>query len=96
MKKNVVKAVTEGQLSPAEVVGESSYLVVKQSDQEGKVVNPRLQFGLSAIPQDVRAKFSGVKLGDVLDLGDSIKTEILEIYTINPPKSESEAPSPVA
>lgn len=92
MKKTVEAALAEGKLSVSESAGESAYLVVRQVDAEGKVINRRLQFGLAAVPEQIKEKFKDAKAGDVLDLGDSIKTEVLEVYTINPP-SNPDAPS---
>jgi hypothetical protein len=81
----VDSALAEGKISVSESADDAAYLVVQQLDLEGKVVNPRLQFGLAALPEEVRSKFKGVKVSDVLDLGDSIQTQVLEVYTINPP-----------
>ena len=90
MKKVVEGAVSDGRLSSGDTVGDASYLVVEQSSPEGKVLNPRLQFGLNVVSDVVKEKLKGSKAGDVLDLGDSLQTKILEVYTITPPKDDSE------
>ena len=93
----VSKMVSDGLLVPSDSVESSSFVVVSESNPQGKIVNPRMQFLLSSIPsEDIRNKLSGAKVGDIITVGEGGETvKVLESYSVSLPKSE-EAPAEAA
>jgi hypothetical protein len=96
LRGKVTSLVTQGVLVSQEVVGDDSFLVGREVNDAGEVVNPRLQFALQALQEDMRGKILGSKPGDVISLQEGkLKFEVLETYSVQPPKAP-EAPTPDA
>ena len=96
--KNKLKVmVARGILAPGEQVAQDSFLVGQDIDDQGNVINPRLQFALYAInPPELQQKFIGAKVGDVLNLQEGkLKFKVTEVYQIQKPKP-AEAPADAA
>jgi hypothetical protein len=82
--------VLSGVIAPEEQVSENSFVVGNDSDDTGKVVNPRLQFALKALPPDLQSKLIGKRVGDTVQFTDSKLTfKVLETYKIQ----EQQAPT---
>jgi len=99
--ENKVKGLVEqGVLTLETTVSDNSFVVGREIDTDGKIVNPRLQFTLAALNPEVKAKISGSTVGQVLDLEEGkLKFEVLESYSISQsPAVEAapEAPAPEA
>lgn len=95
LKQKVEDMVNQGMLAENEYVKEDSFLVVSESDSEGKVTNPRLQFLLSTIQSDeIKSKLVGVRVGDSIAVDDKGNTVlVLESYNVVTPKAPVEAAS---
>lgn len=92
LKLKVTNLVSSGVLVAAEEVGPNSFVVGREIDNEtGAVTNPRMQFVVSALSQEVKDKFPGSKVGNILDLQEGKwKFEILEVYSIATPEAPKE------
>lgn len=96
LEEKVKNLVTAGVLSPGEQVSETSFVVGREVNGDGKVVNPRLQFALTALAKEIGDKIKGSKPGDVLTLEEGkLKFEVVETYNIQTPSlpQAQEAPS---
>lgn len=92
LKSKVTDLVNQGILVASEEVGEQSFVVGREIDENGEVKNPRMQFVVSALNQDVRSKFPGAKVGQTLDLQEGKwKFEIQEAYSIQTPQAPAAA-----
>lgn len=88
LKQKVANLVTQGLLEAEEAVTAGSFVVGSEIDDKGEVANPRLQFVVSALNEDIRGKFVGTKPGDVLTLEEGeLKFKVSETYKIVQPKS---------
>lgn len=93
LRGKVTSLVSQGILAPQEVVDDNSFLVGREVNETGEVVNPRLQFSLQALQEDMRGKIKGSKPGDIIALQEGkLKFEVLETYSVQPPKMP-EAPA---
>lgn len=92
LKEKVEGLVSNGVIRVAEAITAASFVVVQELDVAGKVVNPRLQFSLSALNPDAQKKLIGAKVGDSAALTDNgSQFNVLEVYEIVPP-SPPQAP----
>lgn len=86
LKSTVNNLVEEGLLGLKEngEIGDNDFVVAREvSLEDGKVVNPRLQFAMASMTKEVVQKTLGKKVGDTLQSeGDTTKIEILEIYAV--------------
>lgn len=89
---NKVKTmVAQGVLASQEQVAEDSFVVGEEVNEQGEIANPRLQFALYALQQDLRDKFIGAKAGDLLSLQEGkLKFRVSEVYQIQQPKAAEE------
>jgi len=64
-----------------------TFVVGRELDEDGKELNPRVQFAIGSLDKKIQDKLVGYKVGDLLRLeeGDP-ELEILEIYEIVNPK----------
>ncbi len=94
LKEKVTGLLAQGILAPQEVVDDNSFLVGREVNDSGEVVNPRLQFTLQALQEDMRAKIKGSKPGDVISLQEGkLKFEVLETYSVVSPAAPDAAPA---
>lgn len=92
LKGKLKGLVDNGVLSAEEAVQENSFVVGRELDNEGVVVNPRLQFAMKAMPAKTQEKIKGAKPGDVITIEEGkLRFEVLESYKINPPPAAPEA-----
>ena len=96
----VKQSVDAGQLSETSVVSNNSFVVARELSKEtGEVENPRLQFLVSKIVEELQNKFLDKKVGDLVKGEDGkFDIEIMEIYDLVeqplaeiPAEEESEA-----
>lgn len=96
LKGKVDQMVASGLLAATDTVAKESFVIINEIDGTGKVVNPRMQFLLSALQhEEVRAKLEGVKVGSSVAIGDTGATvTVLEAYNVVPPAAPTaEAPA---
>jgi len=68
-------------------VTEQTFLVGREVDSEGNVVNPRVQFSVNSIDPEVKGRLLTKKAGDVISYSESEPSlEITEVYQILDPK----------
>lgn len=90
----VAQYVANGQLTLTDTATDDSYLVCEESNSEGKLVNPRIQFRMDSVDPATKTALSGKKVGDLVSTGEGkYDVKILEIYTILPPKASETAPA---
>lgn len=101
LEGRVSKMVSDGLLASSDTVGKDSFVVINEQDESGKIVNPRMQFLLSALQNDeIRGKLEGAKVGTNIAVGDKGGSlNVLEAYNIVTPQAAeaaSEAPTEAA
>ena len=68
-------------------ISEQTFVVGREIDAEGNVVNPRVQFAVNSIDKDVRNRLMTKKAGDVIGYSETEPSlEITEVYQIIDPK----------
>ena len=87
IENNVAAMVDQGILVDQAQAEDNSFVVGKEVDDAGKVVNPRIQFVLNRLDKALQDKIKGSKKDDVLTLQEGkLKFQILELYSIQNPK----------
>lgn len=85
LKQRVDDMLERGTIKSSEVVGEDSLIVSRELSKEGKVENPRLQFLVGRLIDELKNKFVGKKIGDLIQGDDNkLDIEIMEIYDLVP------------
>jgi membrane-associated HD superfamily phosphohydrolase len=77
--------------NPEGEVHNGSFIVGREVDASGKVVNPRIQFALGTVIPEFQQKLLGKKVGDLVNTSDDDQggsIEILSLYNIEQPKVE--------
>lgn len=91
LAQKVTSMVSQGIVAAEEQVSENSFIVGSEIDDTDKVINPRLQFALKALPAELQAKLLGTKAGDTVLLEEGkLKFKVLESYKIQEPKLATE------
>lgn len=85
-------------LNNGKAIDEDTFIVGREIDGEGKEINPRIQFLVRSLMDDVKKKIIGKKVGDEVE--DDAKTQTLiitEVYDVRQPNvaTEEEAPAEV-
>lgn len=97
LKAKVDNLIAQGILVAEAVVGAQSFIVVREVDDTGKVINPRLQLTMGALAPHVAEKLIGAQSGQVVDVeAGALKVEVLEVYAIQSlkaPETEEAAPA---
>jgi hypothetical protein len=79
----------QGILVRQEEVTAESFIVAREVDDNGTVINPRLQSLLASFPEAVQGKLLGAKAGDIVNVADGkLKVELLDVYTFQAPEVE--------
>jgi hypothetical protein len=89
LAKKVSDMVTSGLLVASDTVSKDSFVVINEADPSGTVVNPRMQFLLSALQhEEVRNKLEGAKVGSNIAVGDQgASINVLESYNVVTPQA---------
>lgn len=88
LKSKVTGLVEQGILAPTEDVGLESFVVGREVDAAGEVVNPRMQFVVSALQKPLQEKLNGAKVGQLIEFQEGkLKFEVQEAYSIQSPKA---------
>jgi hypothetical protein len=89
LQDKVTKMVSDGLLAATDTIGADSFVVINEQDTDGKVVNPRMQFLLSALQnEEIRGKLDGAKVGANIPVGDKGGSlNVLEAYNIVAPQA---------
>ena len=97
LKEKIDAMVKEGTIELADTVGEDSLIVSRELSKEGKVENPRLQFLVGRLVDELKNKFLNKKVGDLIVGEDNkLDIEIMEIYNLvaKPMTSENNQEAP--
>lgn len=87
LKERVEEMLQQGSIKPVDVVGEDSLIVSRELNKEGKVENPRLQFLVGRLIDELKSKFVGKKVGDLVQGEENkLDIEIMEVYDLVPKK----------
>lgn len=85
LKERVTEMLQQGSIRPVEVVGEDSLIVSRELSKKGKVENPRLQFLVGRLVDELKTKFVGKKVGELIQGEENkLDIEIMEIYDLVP------------
>jgi len=87
LKTRVDQLIAAGTLvATTEPVGDDNFVVGREVDDTGKVLNPRLQFVLGALQEELRNKIKGAKTGDTVEFQEGkVKFELQEAYSVAKP-----------
>jgi len=67
-----------------------SFVVGRELSSEGEEINPRIQFAVKSLQQEVQDTLIGKKAGEAIsDEKSQTSMEITEVYTINQPQVEA-------
>jgi hypothetical protein len=89
LKTKVENLKFQGALADADVASEDSFMVAKEVNDSGEVVNPRLQFAIASFADEVKSKLIGSKIGDTVTIEEGkLKLQVTEIYKIQTPPTE--------
>ena len=93
LQDKVTKMVSDGLLAATDTISKDTFVVINEQDGSGKIVNPRMQFFLSALNNDeIRSKLDGAKVGSNISVGDKGGSlNILEAYNIVTPQAVTDA-----
>jgi hypothetical protein len=95
LKEKVDELVEKGSIVSTEEVGENSLVVSRELNEKGEVANPRLQFLTARLVEELRDKFVGKKVGDLVrNEGEILDIEIMEIYNFVEQTLESDVEAP--
>jgi hypothetical protein len=65
------------------IIGKETFLVAREIDDDGNLINPRTQFKVGSLPDEITKPMLGKKLGDLIKTGEAELTlEILEVYDV--------------
>ncbi len=86
---NLIKADVLKRDDELEIV-DKTFVVGQEVDEDGTVVNPRVQFAVGSLPQDFKDKLLGKKVGDLIkpEEGLALSLEITEVYAIVTPQQD--------
>ena len=85
LKERVTEMLQQGSIVPVDTVGEDSLIVSRELNKEGKVENPRLQFLVGRLVDELKSKFVGRKIGELIQGEENkLNIEIMEIYDLVP------------
>lgn len=89
LQEKVTKMVNDGLLAAADSISKDSFVVINEQDETGKIINPRMQFLLSALQnEEIRGKLEGAKTGTNVPVGDKGGSlNVLEAYNIVVPQA---------
>lgn len=97
MAENTQQMVTQGVLVKSDTVDANSFIVGREIEDNGNVINPRIQFTVESAQDHLKAKVLGAKVLDrILVEEGKAQLEVLEIYSINEPKAPEASPAPAA
>lgn len=92
LKQKVDSMVQQGVIASEEQVSDNSFVVGSEYNDEGTLINPRLQFILKSLTEELQLKLLGTKPGDLLDLQEGkLKFKVLESYKIQEHKAAAPA-----
>ena len=80
--------------SESGIVEENSFVILKELNEAGEVVNPRIQFNVQSeqILDEARQLLIGKKAGEIFNsLGNTNKFEVLEVYEVSTEIGKEEA-----
>ena len=65
-------------------ISDKTFVVGREVDEDGTVVNPRVQFAVGSLPQDFKGKLLTKKVGDLIKPEEdlTLSLEITEVYGI--------------
>lgn len=80
---NLVQAKVATKVEDGTIEGPRFFVVGRELDADGNVVNPRTQFALMTLAEDIQKKFLNHKVGDIIEFdGVDTSMEIIEIYKL--------------
>ena len=84
LEAQVKQLVDMGVLTTGSTVTETSFVVGRELDTEGKVTNPRLQLAASTASETFKHLLIGKSAGDIIlvDAENNISFELIELYDI--------------
>lgn len=86
LKGKVDGLITQGILVTEETVSADSFVVGREVDENGEVQNPRLQFAVASLQNDLKDKLIGQKTSSVVVFEEGkLSFEVMEVYKIQSP-----------
>lgn len=83
LKNKVENMVESGQLTSTDKVTQDSLIVARELNKQGEVENPRIQFLVGRLVEELQNKFLGKEVGYLVKSeDDKLDLEIMEIYNV--------------
>lgn len=98
LQGKVTQMVNNGLLAASDTVSKDSFVVINEADASGQIVNPRMQFLVSALQhEEVRSKLEGAKVGSNVSVGtEGASINVLEAYDVVTPQAPAAEAAPAA
>lgn len=92
LKERIQSMLDADKIEKAEEIGLDSIIVGRECNKDGEVENPRIQFLASRLSEDLKQRFVGKKVGELM-VGDDdrLDIEIMEIYNYKPVEIKSDS-----
>lgn len=88
LKGIVDRLVNQGVFVAEEVVTAQSFVVIREVDDAGNTVNPRIQLAVGSIEPTTAAKLVGARVGETVEVAEGkLKAVIVESYEIVTPQA---------
>lgn len=93
LKDKVTDLVNNGKIDPTEKISKKSLIVARELNKDGTVENPRIQFLVGRLVEELQDKFLGKGIGDLVEGEENkLDIEIMEIYDVLEQKMGSQEP----
>jgi vacuolar-type H+-ATPase subunit I/STV1 len=81
LKQKVDESLANGRIELTEVVGDNSFVVARELDDNGQVINPRIQFLTAKLVPELKDKIVGKQTGELVKTEEGkLSLELMEIY----------------
>lgn len=92
LKDKVTKMVESGQLVSSEKITPDSFVVARELNKDGTVENPRIQFLVGRLVEELQNKFLEKQVGDLIKSEEEkLDLEIMEIYEVSTQQIDNKA-----
>lgn len=88
--------VQQGLLVSEEQVSDNAFVVGKEINPDGTVINPRLQFAIKALKPEMQAKILGSKIGETVKINETLSFLVSQSYKIQQPQAPTPEITPEA
>lgn len=90
MKAQTDVLIEQGVFVPSETLEASGFVIGRELDKDGVVISPRTQAAVASLPEEVKEKLIGAKIGDLVTFSDDkLSFQVDEIFSIVTPEEKT-------